>query len=389
MKKKALWMYPALTLLLVALAIWSSQGCSSGSSHSVTPPPTNPEYLWVADALNNRILVFNAPFSTGQNASVVLGQADFTSSSQATSATGLNDPTRAIADAQGNAWVSDWGNNRVLEYTQPLTSGMAASLVLGQANFSTSSSSTTANAFSGQHEMAFDSAGNLWVADSFHDRVLEFTPPFSSGMNASLVLGQNSFSTSDCATTASGLCNPTGLSFDANGDLWIADADNDRVLEYKPPFTTGQSAAAVLGQPDFTSMAQGASATGFDGPWSVATDSAGNIWVSDGGNWRVLQFTAPFSNGEAANIVLGFPNFTSNVNSDPQSSLTNPRGIAFDRSGNLFVADNSSSRVMVFAPQFSNGMDASEVIGQPNFDSVQRSTTISGMSEPIGLSVSF
>jgi sugar lactone lactonase YvrE len=393
MQTKTVWMYRMLAFLVVGSTLWFSQGCGSGSAGGSTSntnqPPPSPQFLWLADGGNNRVLVFDAPFSTAQNASMVLGQADFTSSIPASSATGLNGPTDAIADAQGNAWVSDCSNNRILEYKQPLTSGMAASLVLGQTNFTTSGSSTTANGFSSQHEMAFDNAGNLWVADSYNSRVVEFTPPFSNGMSASLVLGQNSFTTNQCATTASALCYPTGLTFDANGNLWVVDSDNDRVLEYKPPFVTGQSAAAVLGQPDFTSGAQGAGATGFDEPWSVAADSAGNIWVSDGGDWRVLEFTAPFSNGEAASTVLGFPNFTSNANSDPQSSLNNPRGIAFDKNGNLFVADDGVSRVMVFTPPFSNGMDASEVIGQPNFDSVQRSTTISGMSAPVGLSISF
>ncbi|HEY4765160.1 MAG TPA: NHL repeat-containing protein [Candidatus Sulfotelmatobacter sp.] len=367
----------------------SDSGSNSGPGSGVIQPPPNPEFLWVADSFNNRVLMFDAPFSTGQSASVVLGQVDFTSSGQATSVTGLNQPTYSIADGQGNLWVSDWGNNRLLEYKQPFTSGMAGSLVLGQTDFTTNSNSATAGGLSSPHEIVFDKNGNLWVADSYNNRVVEFTLPFSNGMMASLVLGQTTFSANNCTVLASGLCYPTSLMFDAIGNLWVVDCDNNRVLEYNPPFVTGESASTVLGQADFTSAVQGAGATGFDVPWSVALDANGNVWVSDGGNWRVLEFKPPFSSGQAASMVLGFPNFTTGVNTDLESSLNNPRAIAFDGSGNLFVADDIDSRVMVFAPPFSSGMDASKVIGQPNFTSVMGSTTASGLFEPVGVSVSF
>jgi sugar lactone lactonase YvrE len=378
-------------VFLFALSLLCLDGCGSGSQAggSSQLSRTNPQQLWVADSENNRVLLFNAPFTTGQNASVVLGQSDFTSSSQATSATGLNDPTHVVADAHGNLWVSDWGNNRVLQYKQPFSSGMAASLVLGQTNFTANASSTSASGLSSQHELAFDNNGDLWVADSYNNRVLEFVPPFSNGMSASVVMGQPSFTANDCLTTATGLCYPTGLAFDKNGNLWVVDSDNNRVLQYYAPFVNGESASTVLGQPSFTTAVQGAGATGVDVPWSVAIDPAGDVWVSDGGDWRVLEFTAPFSSGEAASLVLGFPNFTTTVNNNLQSSLTNPRGIAFDAGGNLYVADNSSSRVMVFPTPFSNGMNASEVIGQPDFDSVLKSTTASGLAEPVGVSISF
>jgi len=318
-----------------------------------------------------------------------LGQVDFTRSGQATSATGLNDPTHVIADLEGNIWISDWGNNRVLQYKPPFSSGMAASLVLGQTSFTANTHSATASGLSSQHEIAFDKSGNLWVADSYNSRVLEFTPPFSNGMTASSVLGQPGFGTNNCTVTASGLCYPTSLTFDADGNLWVVDCNNNRVLEYNSPFATGRSASAVLGQADFTSAAQGAGATGFDEPWSVAFDASGNLWVSDGLNWRVLEFSPPFTNGLAPRLVLGFPNFTTEANADPESDLNNPRGIAFDGSGNLFVADTMDSRLMMFAPPFSNGMDASKVIGQPNFTSVLGSTTASGVFEPVGVSISF
>jgi sugar lactone lactonase YvrE len=270
---------------------------------------------------------------------------------------------------------------------------MAANLELGQMNITTGGNSTSSSGLALPHGLVFDKNGNLWVADSYNARVLEFSPPFTSGMAASLALGQPPFITGVCSgnTSASTLCWPTNLTFDADGNLWIADYEN-RVLEFKPPFVTGQSASIVLGQKDFASRVQGAGAAGLSIPSGVAFDKAGNLWLSDSGNWRVLEFSAPFSNGQAASLVLGYPDFTATVNNNLQSSLSTPLGLAFDDAGNLFVVDSGDSRVLVFAPPFSNGMNATGVIGQPNLTTVGATTsppTASGLANPFGISFSY
>jgi hypothetical protein len=114
------------------------------------------------------------------------------------------------------------------------------------------------------------------------------------------------------------LCYPSDLVFDNSGNLWVVDNNNNRVIEYAPPFTAGQSASLELGQPDFNSKSLGSGAAGLNYPWGIAIDGAGHVWVSDGLNWRVLRFSPPFSNGQAADLVLGYPNFTTIVNNDPQ-----------------------------------------------------------------------
>jgi hypothetical protein len=99
-----------------------------------------------------------------------------------------------------------------------------------------------------------------------------------------------------------------------------------------------------------------------------------------------LEFAPPFTNGQNASLVLGFPDFTTTANANPQSSLSSICGIGFDPAGNLYV--DAASRLMVFAPPFSNGMNASKVIGQPDFNSTGANTTASGLSSPDGIFVS-
>ncbi|HJW19392.1 MAG TPA: hypothetical protein VJ571_02395, partial [Candidatus Nitrosotalea sp.] len=94
--------------------------------------------------------------------------------------------------------------------------------------------------------------------------------------------------------SASTLNFPQGLTFDSSGNLWVADAFNNRILEYLTPFTNGQSASHVLGQSGFTTRVSTASQGGlhllepaFVG---IIFDSSGNLWVTDEVNSRVLQY---------------------------------------------------------------------------------------------------
>jgi streptogramin lyase len=167
----------------------------------------------VADGLNNRVLIYPAPITTGESATVVIGQPNFSSTVQAATSTGFNFPSSAIGDPQGNLWASDWGNNRVLQFKPPFANGMSAGLVLGQVTFTTSAVDQMPNSIAEPRGLAFDAAGNLWVADSGNSRVMEFTPPFTDGMSASLIMGKTpNRGTNTCGSPASGLV--PGLRFD-------------------------------------------------------------------------------------------------------------------------------------------------------------------------------
>jgi secreted PhoX family phosphatase len=145
-------------------------------------------------------------------ASLVVGQPDFVSSGSATTSSTLNFPTGIAVDGSGNLWVGDTTNNRVLEFQPAFANGMSASLVLGQANFTSSSTATTQNGFFNPFGVAFDSSGNLGVADFGNNRTLGFAPPFSTNMNAGLVLGQPNFTSSGTVATAASQISPIAVS---------------------------------------------------------------------------------------------------------------------------------------------------------------------------------
>ncbi|MCX6873417.1 MAG: choice-of-anchor D domain-containing protein [Verrucomicrobia bacterium] len=258
----------------------------------------------------------------------------------------------------------------------------------------------------------------IYVADTGNNRILGFSS--YSSQSADRVFGQpDPFSGAANGDSNFGLYGPTAkdklcllaypagtnvaeqwlrLNFDVDGagNLYVPDLYNNRVVMYRAPFSADKSdgkgdpiADFVWGQPDFTSSAinhgLGSAARddrslylsmgGFDhvSARGVSVDGAGNLWVADTFNYRVLRFSP---GSQQADLVLGAPNFTL---SDPAAEWAgNIPGAPLDRvctptlarvnpdTGELYVLDEFpggfGARILVFTPPFSNGMAATRAV---------------------------
>src|SRR5205085_11335268 len=115
---------------------------------------------------------------------------------------------------------------------------------------------------------------------------------YQNGDAPALVLGQpgRQYSTS-MGIGAKGFNTPLGLAVHpATGDLYVADSLNNRVLRFSDPFLNASRVEpdAVYGQADFSRTSAATSRNSLNRPRSVAFDSAGNLWVADSGNNRIL-----------------------------------------------------------------------------------------------------
>ncbi len=326
-----------------------------------------------------------SPFVTGMAASIAIGQPNVSTDTWDGTPNASNivpDPEEPCMNAQGDLFIPNFSGSRVTEYLAPLTTNESASVVIGQRSFYTAAAGTNQSSLDSPASCTFDSHGNLWVPDYFNDRVLEFKPPFTTGMNASLVLGQDNYNTSTAGTNQSAFDGPAAIAFDSSGDLWLAETYNNRLLEFKPPFTDGMNASLVLGQSNFNTSEAGTSSTNLSFPDALAY-AHGVLWVSEYDNNRVIGFSAPFSDGEGATYVLGQSNFSVSNTVGPIAQV-GPLGVSVDSHGNLWVAVQSQNRVLEYRPPFSSNETPSLVIGQSSFATTDAGVGAANLSQPLG-----
>jgi len=337
--------------------------------------------FYVADKNNNRVLVYSLNSDNSfpdYIADYVVGQADFLGTlpnkggANPTDKT-LSGPKAVGVDSAGKLYVADTNNNRVLIYNTIVGNDQAAQKVIGAADFTSVNAAKTVSdkrmispsgiAFSGTVGVNL----KIYLPDSDANRVLIFSEIDINDKTADLVLGQANFTSSNMATSDTGLANPYGAAIDGSGNLYVADKSNNRVMIWNSPINTnGQAANLVLGQTWFNSNGSGCSTTQYNQPIDVSINTDGYLFVSDSANNRVLFYSATItSNGQAANQVLGQTNFTDNSAGVSSTKFNNPLGLATNNTTNLYIADANNNRMMVYTSQItSNGQAASLVVGQ-------------------------
>jgi len=215
--------------------------------------------LFVSDETNSRIMVFDtATIVNGEDAIHVLGQEDFTTETNELDADSFDNESTPSYDSERNLLiVPDYGNNRVLIFdTATIVNGEDAIHVLGQPNFTTSSSGTSDLLFDIEWVgSVYDETTNrFYLTDYGSNRVLVYDlTTIANGEPAINVLGQPDFLTDDSATSVNGLNGPKGLAIDKDNQiLYVSDESNDRIMMFDvTSITNGEDAVGQIGQPDF------------------------------------------------------------------------------------------------------------------------------------------
>ncbi len=369
--------------------------------------------LWVADTGNHRVLRFNAAILTQTEpyADLVIGQTDFTSSSRnqgaTVSGTGLDTPIALTFDSHGDLYVSDYNNARVLRFATPAVSAPTAVSVFGQTSLTAQGASTQANAsLPGPSGLAVDSAGDLYVAVPGHNRILVFLASGTPGTAAKDVIGQSDFTSLQAnpgtspVSSARGFSGVTDVKADSQGNLYVADTGNNRVLGFPH---NAKTATQVWGQNNFSTNGVNQVKPGsLNAPGRVAIDYAQSpyaLYVSDTSNHRVLVWkdAARFRSGDPADMVIGQPDLTTalaNIDkrgSGPsQTSLSSPMGVAVDANSNLYVADSGNNRVLRYPrPVDQSGrITPDAVLGQPDFEkATSAAVSASTLRNPSGVTI--
>jgi VCBS repeat-containing protein len=243
--------------------------------------------LWVADTKNNRILRFDNASSkpSGSSADGVLGQTDFESNTSETSQNNMSQPTDVWVDSAGRLWVADSGNHRILRFdnARKKENGGNADAVLGQPDFDTANPGTSSFKMNNPRSIMGLNQNDLFVADYLNNRVLCFRNAAAKSYtdNADMVIGHRSYTENSAGNTDSEFKNPTGLSIDSYGRLYVTDQNNNRVLIFND----------ILNKSDGDASDHVIDSNVLSFPNNLNYDQSNNaLWVADSMHNRILRF---------------------------------------------------------------------------------------------------
>ena len=288
--------------------------------------------------------------------------AGFSPDGTAATATLTFEPYGAAVDANGNLYYSDSRNCVVREVAGGVVKTVAGN---GNCGFSGDNGQATSASLNFVQGIALDGLGNLFIADAGNAVVRRVV--LGTGIIATYAGTPDAqgFPTSGAAATSTPLGFPAGVAADANGDLFIAD-ENDNVICRVD--ATSKILTIVAGTGGFGFSGDGGPATSatMQAPDGVAVDSTGNIYISDAENAVIREVFSP-TNPNAPNqinTIVGNTTFGFSGDGGPALSaeLTNPAGLFVDSTtGNLWIADFWANRIRLYSP--GNNKQITTVVG--------------------------
>jgi len=243
-------------------------------------------------------------------------------------------PFGTAVDTAGNVYVADVGNNRIRKISPTgVVTTFAGSGTAGYAD-----GTGTAASFNSPTGIALDSVGNVYVADSYNHRIRKISP---TGIVTTLA-GSDTIGYTDGLGTAASFHSPCGVAIDARGNVYLADAGNNRIRKISPTgVVTTFAGSGTAG------YAEGSgTAASFNSPTGIALDGAGNVYVADSYNHRIRKISPTgVVTTLAGSGTGGYADGTGTA-----ASFNWPKGVAVDGVGNVYVADQSNNRIRKVSP---------------------------------------
>ena len=238
-------------------------------------------------------------------------------------------------------YAASTGANVIYQFPTSVVNGSVGHIVAG-----TKFGGSAANQIENPRGICMDRAGNLYVCDLNNYRVQMFPAGSDSGTNGITVAGGNG-----TGTAANQLSSPIDVYVDSAGYIYVADLYNYRVLKFPPGSTSATNGVTIAGGNGI-----GTALNQLDDPEGVYLDQAGNIYVADGGNNRILMFPPNSTSATMGTVVAGGNGLGTALN-----QLYFPRGLALDAAGNIYVTDGE--RIIVFPPGGSSATNGTVIAG--------------------------
>ncbi|HMH18471.1 MAG TPA: hypothetical protein VK572_10040 [Burkholderiales bacterium] len=317
--------------------------------------------------------------------SLALFAGDNTASAGSNDGTGtaarFSAPTGIATDIQGNVFVADSANETIREITPSVAGGIVTTLSGVAGETGSTDTLIAAPHFFNPGGVATDTVGNLYVADSLNGTIRKIV--VGSGVVTTLAGTAGTFGNTDDTGGAATFEFPLGVGTDSAHNVYVADFSNNNIRKVTPAgvvSTLAGPAGDVNVNVTGTTDANGTSAR-FDGPSGVAVDSTGNVFVADTGNNTIRKITPA---GDVTTFAGSALAAGSSDGTGTAARFLNPRGLAIDSLGNLYVADSGNGTIRKITP---TGVvtTIAGVAGQQGF---QMGTLPGRLNAPVGVAVS-
>src|SRR5437899_228459 len=249
-------------------------------------------------------------------------------------------PSAVVRDQAGNLFIAAAFQNRVFK----VDSEGQLTVVAGSGTFGFSGDGgpATAAGLAFPEGVAVDAAGDLFIADTFTARIRRVDA--TSGIITTVAgNGFRGFNGDGGPATSANLTTPTGIAVDSSGNLFIADTENARIRRVDGA-TDIITSVAGNGTAGFSGDGGPATSAELSGPLGIAVDSSGNLFIADAGNERIRRVDA--TTGIITTVAgNGTAGFSGDGGPATGAGLFGPAGIAVDSSGNLFITDSLNNRI--------------------------------------------
>ena len=287
--------------------------------------------VYVADTNNNLIrkITSTGVVTTLAGSTGVAGQNNATG----TAAT-FNHPQGVTVDSAGNVYVADSWNNAIRKIS---IAGSVTTLAGG--SWGTSDGTAASAQFGTPKGIVSDSLGNLYVTDSNNNTIRKVS---ASGVVTTLA-GKAGFSGYADGNGVNALFNsPCGIVLDSSGNLFVADEWNNVIRKITTQGTVS-TYAGIKGKSGFN---DGTTTTAkFNVPYGLAVDSYGVLYVSDQINNNIRRIDISGNVSTIGGTGNDFSSSGSSNGAGPAALFNFPQGIAVDSTGNIYVADSLNSEI--------------------------------------------